>query len=179
MRFVLVLVLFSISVSVGAQTGSTKFPCYDPKKLKNLCMFVGSRTEDPSPLSERYPYLYQRRIFEAACVNINIDTDEDIARKVSALWNEFGKTWVCNNLAFDVKDGSLLKYGLVTKFDRFVYDICKWKIDLNQWDASDNRTLLDYCVFQIERSKGTSIEKKLQDYVQQLRKAGAKLRSEL
>jgi len=142
-------------------------------------MFVGSRTEDPNPLSKRYTYMYQRRIFEAAGVDVNKDSEDEIARKVSGVWELYEDKAICNNLAFDVKDGSVLKYGVATKFDAFIYDIIKWKINLNKVDASDNRTLLDYIQFQIWRTEGTSIERKLQGYMKQLRAAGAKFRSEL
>jgi hypothetical protein len=173
-------IILGLCLLIGFYSYSqTDIPCYDASKLKNLCMYIGSRMPDPNPVNPKYEYLYERRILEAACVDMVKDSEEEIARKVSHLWDVIGDKMICNNLAFDVKDGSVLKYGLVTLFDQLVYDILKWKINLNKPDVHDGKTLLDYVKFQIERHVGLSAEKKMQIYFRQLRAAGAKFSTEL
>lgn len=65
-------------------------------------------------------YNYQRKILEAAGVEINTDSEEVLQKKVSVQWTLVESKMIDNNLAFDVKEGSLLKKGRVTKFDGLV-----------------------------------------------------------
>ena len=151
---------------------------FNPMKLKNICLTIDSRTKDPNPIGN-YIYLYQRKIVDAAGVDINKDSPEVISEKINRMWTLFEPLLVCDNLQFDVSSGSIIKYAVSTLFDEFVYDLVAWKVPLNKIDHSDNKTALDYVKAQIERNKGNAIEQKLKNYYKLLRDAGAKHKSEL
>ena len=157
-----------------------QFPEWQLSKMKNLCMCIGSRIEDPQP-TPTYRYLYTRKFYEAARVDTATDSKATIAEKITGMWKVYEQTnlAVCNNTQFDVTDGSVLKYAVTTYFIEFVEDIIQWKIPLNKVDASDNRTLLDYIKAQLERNKGNALESKFQLYYDRLKAAGAKHRWEL
>ena len=144
-----------------------------------MCIYIGSRTKDPDPLKPEYKYMYQRRFLEAACVDVNKDSEEGISKKVSGMWSKFEEDLYCNNGQFDVQNGSILKYAAVSKFDAFIDDIIKWKINLNRVDPTDKRTILDYVKYQKEKNAGNALEPILQEYYELLRDAGAKHKSEL
>jgi hypothetical protein len=160
---------------------STKVPTtnHDAKrKLRGLCGFVGEFTKESEPQG-RYEYTYQIRILEAASVNINIDSEEMIANKVSKMWKENETTLICNNTRFDVGNGNIIKWGVILGFDHFVFDMARWKVNLNKVDEMDGRTVLDYVKYHLDRAKGTSMERKLDLYYNSLKSAGAKHKHEL
>jgi len=152
--------------------------CSNPKKLRGMCAVVGDLTEDSEPQG-KYKYLYQRKIFEAACVDINKDSEEEIARKVSKVWKENEDKLICNNTRFEVANGNIIKFAVDSTFDSFLTDIATWKINLNKVDETDGRTVLDYVKYQMERAKGTPSEQRISFYYRTLRSAGAKHKSEL
>lgn len=153
-------------------------PCSDPKKLRGLCMNVGAFDEEPEP-SGRYIWTYQRKILEAACVDLEKDSEEVIAQKISRVWNENEDSLVCSSTRFDVPRGNILKFAVNMKFTAFIGDMIQWKVNLNKVDATDNKTVLDYIEDQIQRNKGYSVEQTLNMYYRVLREAGAKHRREL
>lgn len=152
--------------------------CSDPKKLRMLCMYVGGMSEDPEPRG-RYRYKYQRKLFEAACVDLEKDSEATIAAKVSRVWRQYEDSLTCDNSRFDVVNGNLLKYAVNIKFDVFLYDVVDWKVNLNRVDSSDNRTVLDYVEYQMRINKGNASFRILESYYALLRKAGAKHQREL
>ncbi len=153
-------------------------PCPNPKKLRSLCSFVGDKTPDSQPQG-KYRYLYQRRLLEAACVDLETDSEEEIGRKIREMWNEYEDILICNNIQFDVSNGSLIKYAVNMQFDVFIIDLAVWGVNFNKVDETDGRTVLDYVQHQIKISKGLAIEEKLKQYYYILRKAGAKHKWEL
>lgn len=152
--------------------------CPDKKKFKNLCMMVSGRSEDNSGDS-KHRYLYQRKILEGSCVNVSNDSEKVRNEKIQNAWSKLEKELVCNNLQFDVQNGSIIKYAVSSNFDAFINDVVNWKVNLNKVDETDQRTVLDYIKYQIEKTKGSETAKKLKNYYDQLRKAGAKHKSEL
>ena len=150
----------------------------NPIKLKSICMLIDSRTKDPNPTGN-YIYMYQRKIMDAAGVDVNKDSPDIISKKIIRMWSFFEPLPTCDNLQFDVSDGNIIKYAISTLFDEFLYDMVTWKVPLNKIDDSDNKTALDYLSAQIKRNKGNALEPKLQNYFKLLREAGAKYSSEL
>jgi hypothetical protein len=125
-KLALFFLIFALPCLVFAQAGPAaadveEEPCPNPKKLRGLCGFVGSFTRDSNP-EGKYEYLYQRRILEAACVDVNNDSEEEIARKVSQVWKENENTLICNNTEFEVSNGNIIKYAIDARFDSFVFD---------------------------------------------------------
>ncbi|MFP5384663.1 MAG: hypothetical protein ACLGHN_01195 [Bacteriovoracia bacterium] len=161
-----------------AQLASEEFNCSNPKKLRGLCMYVGDMEKDPNPQG-RFVYKYQRKILEAACVDVNKDDEATIAKKIAKVWKENEDQLTCDNIQFDVVSGSIIKFAVSLKFDSFVLDMAKWKVNLNRVDKFDNRTVLDYVEYQIERMKGKPSEIILKNYYRILKDAGAKHKREL
>lgn len=152
--------------------------CPDSSKVKHLCMYVGSMTDDTTPL-KNYRYVYQRKLLEAACADPYKDSEEVIAQKVSKMWKQFESQFICNSVQFDVSNGSIIKFAITKQFDAFLYDIIDWKVNLNRVDETDGRTVLDYLRDHMIRTKGSATERQLKIYYDQFRKAGAKHKSEL
>lgn len=161
-----------------AAAAAAQDPCPNPQRLRNMCMFVGNLSADTTN-SGKWRYNYERRFHEAACVDTARDSKEVVARKISQLWRQEEERLVCNNLQFDVQDGNILKYAVAVQFDAFIADAIAWKVNLNKVDASDGRTLLDYVQYHMERTRGGAVEKKLANYYDALRKAGARHKREL
>ena len=183
MRSMFVLsLLISLPVFAGdsldQETAVTAPTCPNARKLKNLCMTVDGRTRVPNP-SGRYRFVYQKKLLEAACVDLDKDDEETTKRKMQILWEQHQGQLICNSLQFDVIDGSVVKYAAHTLFDEFLHDMVKWEIDLNKPDAQDGRNVLDYLKDRIERANPESeIRNKMQEYYDLLSKAGARLSSE-
>jgi antitoxin component YwqK of YwqJK toxin-antitoxin module len=153
-------------------------PCPNPRKLDNICMSLDSRTKDPKPRGDYY-YMYQRKMLDAACVDVEKDSEEIVGRKIRAMWDKCWDKLKCHSIQFDASGGNILKFAVSTKFNEFIDDVIYWKVDLNKVDALDQRTVLDYITYQIEKNKGLSIESKYRHYYKILREAGAKHKSEL
>lgn len=149
--------------------------CPNRAKFDGLCMFISGRTKDSSG---RNDYLYQTRILDGACVKSS-DSEKVKNEKIQKAWKTFEPDLNCTSIRFDVTNGHLLKFAVANRFDEFLEDAIFWKVNLNRIDASDNRTLLDYVKFHIERNKGNSVGEKLKIYYKMLQEAGAKHKSEL
>jgi hypothetical protein len=156
------------------------FPEWQLSKLRNLCTMVSGRMKD-NMSDGNYKYLYQRRIYEAAKVNRAVDSKETIIRKISTMWSvaEQLKLLNCNSTQFDVMDGNLLKYAVSYRFSEFIDEAIFWKVPLNRIDITDDRTLLDYVQYHVNKNKGNALEGLYQIYYDKLRLAGAKHSTEL
>jgi hypothetical protein len=156
-----------------------KLTCPNSTDTQFLCSAVSGMLEDKDPNSN-YSYKYERIIYEASCVDIVNDSEKVISQKVNKMWQKYGSSFTCNSTQFDVTDGSILKFVIKKKFSDFLFDAAQvWKIDLNQVDESDGRTLVDYVEKEIRRNKGNANEPVLKQYLKVLVDAGAKRRSEL
>jgi hypothetical protein len=177
MNFWIFIGLLFFAYAAAAQSKKDE-ACPNKAKMQGVCYAIGDHTKDPNPQG-KIRLSYQRKFLEASCVDIHSDDANAIQSKVSKMWMEARDDLVCNSVSFDIENGSILKFAVANKFDPFIYDITKWKIDLNKVDRSDNGTLLDYVSKHIERNKGNSIERRLNSYYRLLRAAGAKHESEL
>lgn len=168
--------LLSCAPVALAQAG----PCPNAEKLDQFCSSVGGiEPDDEVTNGPKYRYYYQRQVFEASCVNPGDPVDVR-NRKIAQMWKRFeNKELICNNLQFDVSNGSVIKYAVAKLIDPFIRDVIRWQVDLNKVDQTDNRTVLDYVQFHAERGKGGPLEPKLRSYYNLLRQAGAKHRHEL
>ena len=155
-------------------------PCPNLKKLENICIYIDSRGKDPKPKGD-YVYMYQRRLLDAACVDVEKDSEEVIGEKIRKMWDAaFAQQKLnCHSLQFYPSGGNILKFAVSTKFTEFIDDAIWWKVNLNFIDEVDKETVLDYVRGQIEKNKGTSIVSTLQHYYKILREAGAKHAAEL
>src|SRR5690606_25460053 len=99
--------------------------------------------------------------------------------KIRDTWMVMEDELVCDSTQVDVLKGNILKYAVSNKFDDFIEDAIEWKVNLNHIDHSDNRTVLDYISFHIERNKGNALEPIFNHYYKILKRSGAKHKSEL
>jgi hypothetical protein len=164
------------STVAPAEAGATNGQ--NPKKLRGLCMSVSSEEGLAVPMG-RHVWKYQQRLLEAAGADPARDSEGEIARKIAAVWAANEETLICNNLQFDVTNGSLIKYAVSMKFEEFLLDMVHWGINLNRVDSSDRRTVLDYVRDHIERNRGSASEVVLPRYYETLRRGGAKHAAEL
>lgn len=155
-------------------------PCPNAEKLDQFCSSVGGMEPDDEVTSgPKYKYYYQRQVHEAACVAAD-DPVQVRNRKIAQMWKRFeNKELICNNLQFDIPNGSVIKYAASRGIDPFIRDVIRWQIDLNKVDKTDNRTILDYVQVHGERAKGGALERRYRHYYEILRQAGAKHRHEL
>lgn len=155
-------------------------PCPNLKKLENICMYIDSRGKDPKPKGD-YVYMYQRRLLDAACVDVEKDSEEVIGEKIRKMWDAaFAQQKLnCQSVQFYPSGGNILKFAVSSKFTEFIDDAIWWKVNLNFIDEVDKETVLDYVRGQIEKNKGSSIVSTLQHYYKILREAGAKHAAEL
>ena len=170
--------IFLILFSSSTYAAEVSAPCPDPSKLKNLCMMVSSRMPLPATLGTDQ-YRYQHAFKQAACVNEANDSPAIAAEKIRQAWAAAEDKLVCNSVQFDVQAGNVLKFAVSTKFDDFIDEVLTWKINLNRVDPHDQRTVLDYIQYHIQKNEGNELQGKFQRYYQLFRKAGAKHKSEL
>src|SRR5690606_6564826 len=167
-----------IAAGQGAPNGVAEI-CPDPAKLRDLCLHVGTKHEDPDPDS-LYLYRYQRIIHEAACADPTTESDEVVAAKIQRVWETSETALQCDNSEFNDMKGSVLKYAAYSLFTDFVVDASEvWQVDLNRIDAADGRTVLDYVRDELRMKEGSSVGNKLEYYYDTLREAGARHREEL
>ncbi|MFD0941907.1 hypothetical protein [Pedobacter boryungensis] len=175
-----------LAVKPGMKTGAahdylqTLFPEWNLKKMQNICLIVGDWTV-PDEDGTRFKYMYQQRFYLAAKVDTLQDNEQTITKKIAAMWKVYQQTGyiACNASTFDIRDGNLLKYAVADKFDQFLEDAIKWKLDLNKIDFYDQMTLLDYVDYHLNRYKGSAMEPVYKKYHNMFRKAGAKYKREL
>lgn len=148
------------------------------KALRGMCGSVASMHPDSEPQG-RYRFIYQRKLLQASCADPTKDSEEQIAKKINAVWTKNEDSLKCSGGQFDLDNGSIIKFAVNMKFDVFIHDVAKWKINLNKIDQADGKTVLDYVQVQIERNKGTANEPVLKNYYETLKLAGAKHKKDL
>lgn len=148
------------------------------KKLRNLCFFIGNHSED----DEGSPFKAKAvgNVVRAAGLTDYPDTPAK-RKQVREAWERFEShgMLVCNNLQFDVPNGSALKYAVSASNEGFIHFAAEVGIGLTRVDDTDGRTVLDYVQYHASRARGEVTGEYLKMYYEVLRKAGAKHRNEL
>ena len=121
-------------------------------------------------------YVYQKKIYDAAGVNLDADSPALIAEKIRKAWAVFVRE---KESKLDCNDLSIIKYAVSNRFDDFLVDVVKWEVHLNKIDNGDGKTVLDFTQDAIISLKGTPLEPILKTYYQLFKEAGAKHRVEL
>lgn len=115
----------------------------DAGRLDGICGDVYLKTRDTSS-TENYAYAYERKIYDAACVDFQQDTPNEARAKIQNLFREeMGKALACNAANFQVARGSILKYAIEMGTFVLIDSAAKsWKVDLNYVDSSDKELFL-------------------------------------
>ncbi len=146
--------LKSIAHLVFSEPGDT---CKPPKDsdYRLICGDLVTKSKVPGDEAEFYEYIYEKRLLHMACVNIGIDSEEIVKKKVQAWWEKYKTKCKCDSITFNVPNGSLLKFAISQSQPEFI-DILvfNYNLDINFVDPADGRTDLDYLNDQIEILKG-------------------------
>lgn len=120
---------------------------------KLLCADIGTRTKVNSNEYEYYEYTYEKRILLLACVDVKVDDEETIKKKVQIFWNKYKKNCYCDSVTFGVQNGSILKFALAQNFPQVIETLADYGCDINFIDPADGLNLLDYVSGEIARLK--------------------------
>lgn len=155
-----------------------------PPTQADVRLFCGNLvTKAKAPVEELglygYEYLYEKHLWQMACVNIGVDSEETIKKKIQAWWGKYKLSCKCDSTTFNVPNGNILKFALSqNQMDFFEVLVSNYSLDINFIDPADNKNLLDYLNDEIEKRKidgssKTTIEI-YEKYMRQLIDLGAK-----
>ncbi len=164
-----------IETIVALQSSIMNSNCPNEGRMDRLCQYLDSKSKDTAPNSD-YTYGYQRVVYEAACVDLNNDSDEEIAQKVRNMWARHGQNLRCGPMGIPAT-GSPIRFAIHTAFHDFISDaINTWKLDLNRLE--NNQTMLDFLDERISKASG-DLKTNLEGYRRSFVRLGAKKRNEL
>jgi hypothetical protein len=160
---------------IKAQNQITPKLCPNPGNMDLLCHHVWNKTKETDPKSG-YNYVFQRIVYDASCVDYENESDEEIARKVNAMWNQYGAKLRCGPMGVP-STASPLRFAIHHYFDEFLQEaLSMWKLDLNQLE--NGQTMLDFIDERISKTTG-ALKVQLESYRRSFVRMGAKKRSEL
>ena len=148
--------------------------------IRNLCASIASPLTELKPAHSSIRYQFESMIYAAADVKPS-DTDEQVNSKVRSFLDARMPQLLCSQPDFVPNNGNILKLAVSRQSSYFIRNALDvWKLDLNQVDATDGRTVLDHIVAKRD-SYSTSQQawKTFQRYYDRFRVAGAKTRAEL
>ena len=170
------LVRFSLIAATLLATGVTEAsksrPALDTEAVRNLCAAVELQSTEMHPLYPGNRYTYQTYFMKWAGV---ADQDGDVVRnrKIREFINDNMAKLLCNQFNFNPRNGNILKLAVAKQSTNFVRDAVQlWHVDLNQVDAADGKTVLDY-ISDRRASAGAAFRKTLDRYYVIFRDAGA------
>ena len=146
--------------------------------FRSFCTAVDSKALSNNPAHETVLYQYQDMLLEAARVP-QTDTDAVAHLKIGAFLNANAPLLTCNMVNFNPRNGSIYKLAVARQADSFIDDaLDNWHVDLNQIDATDGKTVLDY-ISDRRSMAGPTYARTLDRYYKRFRAAGAKHAAEL
>lgn len=146
----------------------------DPSKLEGICVDVYRQRRDQSS-PNHYAYTYERKIYEAAGVDFESDTQASARAKIQTMWIDQRQRLRCDGANFPVAEGSVLKYAIETRTFNFLDNATRfWRVELNFIDEADGATTLDYLADRILENRGKPLGVTLRDYYDKLRRYGAR-----
>ncbi len=103
------------------------------------------------------------------------DTQEQVYAKIRTFLNRNMPSLLCSQSDFNPNNGNVLKLAVSRQSNRFIeFVLERWKPNLNQIDAVDGRTVLDYIEFRRTQAGATStFGVTLDRYYKRFRAAGA------
>ena len=144
----------------------------------SFCTAVDSKEMEPRPTHDTVVYQYQTMLYEAAGVTPQYSTEVAYERTRAFLDANAGSL-VCNMVNFNPRNGNVYKLAVARQADGFIDDaLDNWHVDLNQVDATDRKTVLDY-ITDRRATAGPTYARILDRYYARFRAAGARHASEL
>ncbi len=142
--------------------------CPRPKdgKFLNLCTLI-----------ENQDFEYKKELLSMSCADSKKDSTETVKSKVNHMWEQYYKNFGCNNTGFLVPEGNVLKYSINQGFEYFIDGVVEdFGLNINLKDPSDNKTLLDFTLDEINRYKQYP---KYQEKVKELEQIYTHLKTDL
>lgn len=144
----------------------------------SFCTAVDSKEIELRSTHETVLYQYQTMVYDAAGV-VPSDSPEIAYEKSRVFINANAPSLLCNMVNFNPRNGNMLKLAVARQFDEFIWDaLTNWRVDPNQIDATDGKTVLDY-ITDRRASAGPTYARTLDRYYARFRAAGARHAREL
>lgn len=144
----------------------------------SFCNAVESKVLSNRFTHDSVLYAYQDMLVEASGV-ARQDSTETANRKIGVFLNANAASLTCNMTNFNPRNGNIYKLAVARQVDGFIDDaLDNWRVNLNQIDATDNKTVLDY-IRDRQDTAGPTYARTLGRYYDRFRAAGAKHRIEL
>lgn len=168
------LLLLRVLVALPTSVGPTA------PNASEICSAVDSQTLELQPRYANNIYRYQAAFADAAGVTPN-DSELVVNSKIAAWLNANMHLLLCEQFNFTPVHGNLLKLAIARQSDPFIDDALRaWHIDLNQVDAVDGKTVIDYIVEKRDNAGSNEILAMIYArYYARFRAAGAKHAREL
>lgn len=149
--------------------------------VAELCAAVDNQTVELEPVHDTVLYRFHNMLYKAAGVQA-ADDQEAVNRKMRVFFNAHMPELLCANGFFTPRNGNILKYAVRNGGGNQLIDdvLAEWKPDLDQVDAVDGLTVLDFIEQKMDTYKPEPYWARPfeQDYAR-FRKAGARHRYEL
>lgn len=144
----------------------------------SFCGAVEAKVLENHPTRDEVLYRYQTMVYAAAGV-----TPEDslqVAYEKTRVFMDANQTSLtCNTINFNPRDGNIYKIAVARQVNGFIDDaLNNWHVDLNQIDATDGKTVLDY-IADRRATAGPTYARILDRYYARFRAAGARHAREL
>jgi hypothetical protein len=145
---------------------------------RSFCTALDSKALENMPTHDTVLYQYQTMLYEAAGVTPQ-DSPEVAYERTKVFLNTNAASLVCNIVNFNPRNGNIYKLAVACQADGFINDaLDNWHVDLNQVDATDGKTVLDY-ITDRRATAGPTFARILDRYYARFRAAGARHASEL
>lgn len=172
------LVLAGAGVPAAAQDARRMIGALD---VAELCAAVDNQSVEFEPVHDLVAYQFQNMLFRAAGVQA-ADSQDTVNRKMRDFFNAHMPELLCANGFFIPKSGNILKYAVRLGGGNPLIDdvLANWKPDLDQVDAADGFTVLDFIEQKMDTYKPDKYRRRAfeGDYAG-FRKAGAHHRYEI
>ncbi len=146
--------------------------------IRTFCNAVDSKVPAGTFSHDTVLYFYQDMLVEAAGVSAS-DSPEMAYDKIRLFMDANSASLVCNLTNFNPRNGNVYKLAVARQADGFINDaLDNWHVDLNQVDATDGKTVLDY-ISDRRATAGPTYARTLSRYYDRFRAAGARHASEL
>ena len=139
------IIVLQMYMLIERSFGDSICPPPNSSFYKGICADVALRILVPASEKEYYEYYYEKRIFEASCIDVRVDDDETIKGKLKVFWNKFHSKCKCDSLDFNLSNSNFLKYALSQKMPDVIETFVPiYGLDITFIDPADGKTLQQY-----------------------------------